>query len=502
MTSADRFLIALFLTFTPLLCQAQRFAHISSTADETWQKEATAKLASTPASSQPLVVSDQTDAPLFRHWGTCFNELGWDALSLLTPAERDSLLSLLFAPNGELHFTRGRLSVGANDYARSWYSCDETAGDFELRLFNIDRDLTTLIPYIHAAQVFQPDLTCWVSPWSPPSWMKIHGDYPVVSSKYNHLDPSLDYLLYGRQGGIVDEDEMKLTGERNGRFPKQLATTDYMIQDPRYLQAYANYFCRFIDAYKEQGIPIDMVIYQNEAYSYTPYPGCAWTAEGTIRFNRDYLAPTLRAQHPEVSLYLGTFNTNRQDHVERILADSLLCAQVSGLAFQWEGRDILPAIRQQHPQWHYICSESECGWGSFDWKAAEHTFELINHYLANGCDEYIFWNAILTDNGESPWGWKQNALIRVFSDTHTFILTPEYTAVRHYSQFLTPGSQVLASLPGTEGTPLLVCRNPQGQLLVFAANTNDTPADLSLAIGNKYLNLTLPPHSFHTLYEK
>lgn len=30
-----------------------------------------------------------------------------------------------------------------------------------------------------------------------------------------------------------------------------------------------------------------MVIYQNEAYSYTPYPGCPWTAEGTIRFNRD-----------------------------------------------------------------------------------------------------------------------------------------------------------------------------------------------------------------------
>lgn len=46
-----------------------------------------------------------------------------------------------------------------------------------------------------------------------------------------------------------------------------------------------------------------MVMYQNEAYSYTPYPGCAWTATGTIRFNKEYLAPTLRQMHPEVKLY-------------------------------------------------------------------------------------------------------------------------------------------------------------------------------------------------------
>ena len=98
------------------------------------------------------------------------------------------------------------------------------------------------------------------------------------------------------------------TEKREDVFPKQLAVNDYMIQDPRYLQTYANYFCKFIDAYKEQGIPIDMVMYQNEAYSYTPYPGCAWTAEGTVRFNVEYLAPTLKKHHPKVKLYLGTFS--------------------------------------------------------------------------------------------------------------------------------------------------------------------------------------------------
>ena len=92
-----------------------------------------------------------------------------------------------------------------------------------------------------------------------------------------------------------------------------------------------------------------MVIYQNEAYSYTPYPGCAWTAEGTVRFNRDYLAPTLEKRHPDVKLYLGTFNTNRLDHVEKVLSDSLLRESIEGVAFQWEGREILPEIRKRYP---------------------------------------------------------------------------------------------------------------------------------------------------------
>ena len=398
--------------------------------------------------------------------------------------------------------TRGRISPGANDYARSWYSCDEVEGDFNLNHFNIDRDKQAIIPFIRAAQKYNPDITCWISPWCPPSWMKINGDYPVVSSKYNNLSEKQNYLLFGTESAEIDEDEMKLTGARDGVFPRQLATTDYMIQDPRYLRAYANYFCRFIDAYKEQGIPIDMVMYQNEAYSYTPYPGCAWTAEGTIRFNRDYLAPALKCNHPEVKLYLGTFNTNRQDHVEKVLSDSELNKSISGMGFQWEGRDILAAIRAQHPDWSYICSESECGWGSFDWPAAEHTFELINHYLGNGFNEYNFWNFILADNGESPWGWKQNALIRVDSKERKATLTPEYDAARHYCQFLPKGSRIVGWKGDQKGTmPVLVAVNPQGKHVVIAGNFADSEAPFSLKLGDRYINATLAPHSFNTFLE-
>ena len=427
-----------------------------------------------------------------------FNELDWDALLMLTRDEQEEIMYNLFAPQGDLKFTRGRISMNCNDYGRSWYSCDEVQGDLELRYFNIERDKRSIIPLIRAAQKYNSALTFWAAPWSPPSWMKINNDYPVVSSRHNHANPNIDYLLYGSVEGI-DENEMQFLGERKGKFPRRLATQDYFIQDPRYLQAYANYFCKFIDAYKEQGVNIDMIIYQNEAYSYTPYPGCAWTAEGTVCFNRDYLAPTLRSRHPEVKLYLGTFNTNRRDHVEKILSDGELRKSIDGIAFQWEGREILPEIRRQYPDYHYICSESECGNGSMDWKAGEHTFFLISDNAGNGCDEWFNWNFLLPDNGTSPWGWKQNALIQVDSKTRKFRYTAEYYAVKHFTHYVIPGSRMINYYPQKEKKLYtVVWQTPAEDYVTVIGNFGDAEQSISIGFGKKFLNTVVKPHSFNT----
>lgn len=494
------------LLFLSLCCMVtvalpQRVVQVTTTETQPWQKTQV-RLSSKPLTAPLLKVEGTDEGIPFRAWGTTFNELDWDAFLMLTRDEQDEIMFNLFDPQGDLKFTRGRISMNANDYARSWYSCDEVAGDLELRYFNIERDKRNIIPLVRAAQKYNPSLTFWMSPWSPPSWMKITHDYPVVSSRFNKMDKRADYLLFGSVEDI-DEDEMKFLGERAKEFPRKLATQDYFIQDPRYLQAYANYFCKFIDAYREQGITIDMVIYQNEAYSYTPYPGCAWTAEGTVRFNRDYLAPTLKKHHPDVKLYLGTFNTNRRDHVERILGDERLRQCIDGLAFQWEGREILPAIRQQYPEYHYICSESECGNGSMDWKAGEHTFFLIADNVGNGCDEWYNWNFLLPDRGTSPWGWSQNALIQVDSQTRTFRYTAEYYAVKHFSHYVTPGSQMLAYSPKSErNMPVVVFRTADDRYVVIAGNFNDEEHVLSIQLDSRFLNVDVAAHSFNTYVVK
>lgn len=479
---------------------AQTFTQYTTTEQLPWQTKGKVSLSTKAKVQQTLHSKLSTlNSKPFKAWGTCFNELDLDAIRLLKPEEQEKILHDIFAPDGDLHFTRGRLTMNANDYSRAWYSCDTVAGDFALKYFNIEHDKENVIQLIKMAQKWQPAMTFWVSPWSPPAWMKINQDYPVASSPFNTQPKEKDYLLFD-DGGVPDPYEMQFLGERKGLFPKKLASQNYFIQDSRYLQAYANMFCKFIDLYAEENIPIDMVMYQNEAYSYTPYPGCAWTAEGTIRFNKEYLAPTLRAKHPEVKLYVGTFNTNRQDYVQRIVNG--LQGSVEGLGFQWEGRENLDYMREHHPDLHMVSSESECGNGQMDWRAGEHTFYLLHEYIGRGCDEYYNWNFILCDQGRSAWGWKQNALVQVRSANRTYRYTPEYYAYKHFSHFVEPGSTLLAFYPIKDGLQAIVFQRPDGKHVVICGNTNNEARELSLPVGKRYLTATLAAHSFNTFVEK
>lgn len=188
--------------------------------------------------SEETVASDSTSAMLFetdgvtaregsvpwRAWGTTFNELDLDALKLLKPEECEEIMRRLFAPDGDLKFTRGRLTMNANDYSRAWYSCSEMDGDFDLKHFNIEHDKTNAIALVRMAQKYQPNLTFWVSPWSPPAWMKLNNDYCVVSSRFNNQPKEKDALLFGGDTEEIDPNEMWLQGNRKRPFPRRLAS--------------------------------------------------------------------------------------------------------------------------------------------------------------------------------------------------------------------------------------------------------------------------------------
>lgn len=482
---------------SPMTVSSQTFTHYVTNDKLPWQ-QSKVKLSGKAKTGPLMAITGKEQGHEFRAWGTCFNELDLDAIRLLTDDEQQEVMRNIFAPDGDLRFTRGRLTMNANDYSRAWYSCDTVAGDFQLRYFNIEHDKRNVIQLIRMAQRYQPALTFWVSPWSPPAWMKINQDYPVISSRYNKQPKEKDYLLF--EGiGQIDQNEVMMAGQQKGVFPKRLAAQNYMIQDSRYLQAYADMFCRFIDLYAAEQIPIDMVMYQNEAYSYTAYPGCAWTADGTIRFNRDFLVPTLRKKHPEVKAYIGTFNTNRLDYVQKIVDG--LKSDVAGIGLQWEGRENLSALRERYPQMHLISCESECGNGSMDWRAAEHTFHLLCDYIGRGCDEYFIWNFILTDNGQSPWGWKQNALVQVDSKTKKHRYTSEYYAVKHFSHFVEPGSRIVAYQPIADGVQAIAFITPQQKRIIIVGNSTNEQREATIQIGKKYLSTQMPAHTFHTFVE-
>jgi glucosylceramidase len=137
-----------------------------------------------------------------------------------------------------------------------------------------------------------------------------------------------------------------------------------------------------------------------------------------------------------------------------------------------------------------------------DWAAGEHTFFLLSDNLGNGCDEYYNWNFILTDNGISPWGWTQNALVQVDSKTRTMRYTAEYFAYKHFSHFITPGSEIIGYAGRSfSKTPVVVFRNNKN-MIVTAGNFTDLETTLTVKVAGKFLNMKLQPHSFNTYMVK
>ena len=96
-------------------------------------------------------------AQTWEGFGGAFNEIGWNVLSMLSQADRDRAINLLYGADGA-RFAFGRIPIGASDYAMDRYTLDEIAsGDRRaLASFSIDRDMEKLIPYVKAAQAVKP----------------------------------------------------------------------------------------------------------------------------------------------------------------------------------------------------------------------------------------------------------------------------------------------------------------------------------------------------------
>ena len=76
----------------------------------------------------------------------CFNEKGWDALSALSDAQRDTVMQDMFSSSG-LRWGLNRMPIGSSDFADNYYSLDDTDGDLAMANLSLARDQQKLLPY-------------------------------------------------------------------------------------------------------------------------------------------------------------------------------------------------------------------------------------------------------------------------------------------------------------------------------------------------------------------
>jgi len=457
----------------PTTVDDERATFLTTTEAAPWRPGAILKSGIGGTSLDLIIEPDAQPLPAARTiqgFGACFNELGWIALKALPVNDRESVLRELFHPTEGARFTFCRMPIGANDFSVGPYSYDNIAGDFELDHFSIDHDLETLVPFIHTARGFQPKLRLWASPWTPPSWMKRNDFYAAARSHPDQKD--------------------------NGIRPDQLGHEgqDLFRIEPRYLDAYARYFGKFIDAYTKVGIPIGMVMPQNEFNSAQPFPSCPWSATGLTSFLR-YLGPEMAKRNVEV--FFGTLERGNIKLLQTSMDDPVAGPFLKGVGVQWAGKNALAAIAHTYPNLPILGSEQECGDGNNDWAYTSYCWQLMKTYFRNGACAYMYWNIALAQGAPSTWGWKQNSLVSVDTATGTFHFTHDYYLLKHLSHFVDVGAHRIE----TTGTcdDALAFRNPDGTLILLLRNELAHAQRVAVRMQQRSVALELPPDSIATL---
>jgi glucosylceramidase len=386
-------------------------------------------------------------------FGGCFNEAGWDALAVLGDSGRETVMGALFGSGDGCRFSMGRVPIGASDFALEWYSHDEADGDYGLEQFSIERDRRYLLPYIHAAKAHRPDLWLFASPWSPPTWMKTHRAYNYGTVRW----------------------------------------------EPEVLDALALYFLKFVRAYRDEGIDIRQIHVQNEPGADQKFPSCRWTGPQMRDFIRDHMGPLFEREGLECETWLGTLNVEGYDEfIVTALTDPEAARYIAGVGVQWAGKSLVQRMHAAWPDLRVMQTENECGDGRNTWGYAQYVFSLLWHYLTNGAVAYCYWNMVLAAGGESTWGWRQNSMVCVDKATGEVTYNPEFHVMKHFSRFVDIGAERL-DLKGPWAGNAVAFRNPDGAVVLVAANALDAARPLIFEAGGTRVAVQTEPCSFNTI---
>jgi len=364
-------------------------------------------------------------------------------------------------------YTFGRTNIQSCDFSSDSYSYIKD-GDAALKTFDIRHDKKYRIPFIkEAINAAGGKLNIFVSPWSPPGFMKTNHD-----------------ILHG------------------GKL------------DKKYDQSWANFYGKFIRAYEKEGIPIWGLSVQNEPMATQTWESCLYTAEEERDFVKNFLGPTLQKQGLS-SKKLIVWDHNRDLLYQRastILEDPAAAKYVWGVGFHWyetwtgAGMNFanVNLVHQAFPDKNLIftegCAERYDATKLNDWSLGEkYGISMINDFN-DGTVAWTDWNVLLDEKG-GPNHVGNFCFAPVHADTKSgnLIYTNAYYYIGHFSKFIKPGARRIVSAASRDKLLTTAYMNPDGKLAIVVMNKTDEKIDYSLWIKGKAAKVSSNPHSIETL---
>ena len=412
------------------------------------------------------VFDDSVESPLItvhphveyqeiKGFGGAFTEAAAVTLDKLSEANRKKIIELYFDEKEGIGYNFGRVHINSCDFSIGNYSCVEE-GDQTLATFNIERDKRWVIPMIKNAMEYS-DVEVFASPWSPPSYMKTNGEM-------NH-------------GG-------KLKSE--------------------YFELWAEYFVRFIKAYRNEGINVTTASVQNEPNAEQRWDSCLYTAEEERDFVKNYLGPKM--QENNVKLLFWDHNKERVAERARVMMEDKDASKyIAGIAFHWYSGDHfeqLEMIHKLYPEIDLVFSEGcyEYSLGQSDTvKIGEkYAHDMIGNFN-NYCNTFCDWNMLLDENG-GPNHVSNFCDAPIMADTKNdkIYIHDSYYYIGHFSKFIKKGAKRIGSSKWSDILDTVSFKNPDGEIVTIVLNRSDETVDFGILIGTQKADLTLEPHSIAT----
>ena len=370
-----------------------------------------------------------------------------------------ALLQELFgnAPNA-IGISYLRISIGASDLSASVYTYNDIpAGqtDPALTRFSLDADRasgTGLIPLLKEIIAINPGIKILGSPWSPPVWMKDNGD---------------------SKGGSL-----------------QL----------QYYDAYAQYFVKYIQQMKAEGIIIDAITPQNEPLHPGNNPSLLMTAEQQRDFIKNSLGPAFQTANITTKIIVYDHNCNKPGYPLTILNDPAAKTFVDGAAFHLYEGDIsaLSTVHNAHPDKQvYFTEQWTSSAGDFDGDLKWHIKNVVIGSMRNWSRNALEWN-LANDPGfgpHTPGGCTQCKGALTIGTTVSRNVS--YYIIAHASKFVPAGSVRVAS--NNSGNLFSVAfETPENKKVLIVLNEETSPSPFNLKFKDKWTTAVLPAGSVGT----
>ena len=342
------------------------------------------------------------------------------------------------------------------DFAEGNYACVKE-NDETLETFNIERDKKAVIPMVKGAMEYAGDLEMFVSVWSPPAYMKTNGEM--------------------NRGG-------KLKGE--------------------YFELWSEFYVKFIEAYRNEGINITTASVQNEPKAAPTWDSCVYTAEEERDFVKNYLGKKMQA----CNVKLLFWDHNKERVVERarvMMSDKEASKYIGGIAFHWYSGDHFEQLEMVHKLYPDIdlvfsegCYEYSLGQSDAVKIGEKYAHDMIGNFN-NYCNIFCDWNLLLDEKG-GPNNVGNFCAAPIMADTKNdkVYIHDSYYYIGHFSKFVKKGARRIGSSKWSDILDTVSFKNPNGEIVTVVLNRSDKSEKFSILIGTQRADLTAEAHSIAT----